>query len=209
MLADFPTVTFDEVFHVGTLNPEDRKSASYEGDGISVSLHPDEWARIARLGGPTQVMTKPSGQPFQFVLWHDLITDNIDALRVWAVEQGWMEQRTAYRISWFDDEWDDTFSMEFTTEAEALAEAEDRGDEDACPVTPVTVWRPTDMFPEARVERDADPTDTLLAVYVRRTRPDLDGVWWEDTFDPMRLSCPRGVLVRDLDQYAVTEVLTR
>lgn len=203
MIENHHLVTFYEVFHVGTLNHADRADWSYEGDGLSVSVHPDDWAQIAKLGGPTWVLRKPEWEDLTFASWHDLTSEDRDALRQWAHARGWIEQRNISRVSWEDDEWNDTMTMDFDTEPEARAEADARVDEDEIDahVEPVTVWRATDTFPDARMSRDIDPTDVLLAIYIRETRPDIDGVWWDDTYEPDLLSCPRGVLVHDLDRY--------
>lgn len=203
MLHNLPLVSLDEVFHVGTLNIDDRADWSYEGDGLSVSIHPDEWAQIAKLGRTTWVIRKPEWEDLTFVSWHDLSSEDRDALRQWAHARGWVEQRQVFRVSWEDADWHDTVSMDFDSEPEACVEAEFRiqNEDTDARVEPVTVWRPTATFPESRTSRDADPTDVLLAVYVRETRPDLDGVWWDDDFDPEGLSCPRGVLVHDLSRY--------
>lgn len=195
---DLPLLVFPEVFHVGSINPADRTSASYEGEGLSISIHPADWTRIARLGGnPTWVLRHPDRTPLRFVSWHDLSLSDRDALRQWGQDRGWVEQRQVYRVSWFDDEFDDTLSMDFATEAEAREEAESADSE----VEAVAVWRPTAAFPAPRIGTDADPSDALLSLWVAEQRPDIDGVWWDDTYDPLRLSCPRGVLVHDVSRY--------
>lgn len=197
-----PVVAFDEVFHVGDLDPSGRKAESYEGSGLSISIHPDEWARIARLGSPSRwQVTRPDGSPLKFAAWHDVPDADRDSLRQWAAEQGWVEERKVYQVSWFDDELDDTMTTDFTDRDDAEAEA-DAMDVD---VETVTVWRATTAFPEGRIPSNVDPTDALLAVWVRQQRPDLDGVWWDDTYNPAALSCPRGVLVHSLESYSVAE----
>lgn len=204
MHLTFHLACFDEVFHVGSLDLADRSKSSYEGDGLSVSVHPEDWSAIARIGGATWVLRKPEQAQFCFASYHNLNETDRDLLRAWALVRGWVEQRTVYRVSWEDEDYLDTVYTEFDTEAQARDEAESRHDEDGTDthLSPVLVWRPTATFPEGRLSRDCDPTDVLLAVYVRETRPDLDGVWWDDDYEPDRLSAPRGVLVHDLARYA-------
>lgn len=203
MLEDLPLITFDEVYHVGAFTHADRADWSYEGDGLSVSVHPDEWAQIAKLGRTTWVLRKPEWADITFASWHDLTTEDRETLRQWAQAQGWIEQRNIFRLSWEDEDWNDTVSMDFDTETEATAEADARHDNEDTDthIEQVTVWRATTTFPSIRTDRETDPTDALLAAYIRQTRPDLDGVWWDDTFEPDLLSCPRGVLVHDLTRY--------
>lgn len=203
-----PVIEHEQVFHVGTLDGSDRKAASYEGDGLSVSIHPDDWAQIAKLPGATHRI-QAEDQPLRFVSFHDLDPEARDRLRAWGAEQGWMTERQVYRVSYFDDEWDDVISMEFDDPAEAEAEATaldlDPDDEHTAFVT-TSAWRPTPDFPAERVNTDSDPTDLLLAHYVREHRPDIDGIWWEDTYAPEHLSAPRGVLVREPGDYDIVTV---
>lgn len=199
---DLTVLVFEEVFHVGTLNPADRRTDSYEGEGLSVSMHPDEWAAIARLVGTTWRLARPDGALLRFASFHDLTEQDRHRLRNWGAARGWVEQRTAYRVSWFDDEWNTTMSVDLAGEDQAHAEAE----EVEGTVAPVVVWRATEAFPDGRVHGGVDPTDLLLVAYVRACRPDLDGVWWADRWDPARLSCPRGVLTGAVSGYRVSPV---
>ena len=48
-------------------------------------------------------------------------------------------------------------------------------------------------------------TDLVLGAYIADRRPDLDGVWWADRYDPESYSAPRGVIVHPLDRYGWTE----
>lgn len=199
-IPDLPVVAFAEVFHVGTLNEAERKDASHEGDGVSVSLHPDDWISIARLGrGPVWSFDRADDEPLRFLDWHNLTSEQRDGLRTWGASQGWVTRRQVYNVLWEDEDWPgETIFMPFDSEDEARYEAEGRDD---ARIQPATAWRPTDTFPEARIDADVDPSDILAALYVREYRPDLDGVWWEDTYAPELLSCPRGVLVHDLGAY--------
>ena len=51
--APAPLAALGLVTHVGTFDPADkgRGGESYEGTGLSVSVHPEDWEAIARLGG--------------------------------------------------------------------------------------------------------------------------------------------------------------
>ena len=54
----------------------------------------------------------------------------------------------------------------------------------------------TAKFPDPTVGAGATDVEQVLATsWVAECVPELDGVWWEDTFDPDGLSAPRGVLV--------------
>ena len=196
------------VYHVGTFDPADREAVSYEGDGLSVSVDPDDWASIARLPGDTWSLERPDGEPLRFVSWHDFDDDARDRVRAWAAEKGWITQREVQRLTYLDPDTEETTTAEFSSFEEACEEVDAMWLDDYR-IDATTVWRATDDFGERIAFRDqVDPTDVLLGSYIRENRPDLDGVWWADDHDPENLSAPRGVLVHDLDAYERTN-LTR
>src|SRR3546814_4668353 len=50
---DVPLVSFDALWHSGTMDAADKgcRGESHEGQGLSVSTDPDAWEEIAKLGG--------------------------------------------------------------------------------------------------------------------------------------------------------------
>lgn len=192
----FNRIQLEEVWHVGSLKLQDRKAKSYEGSGISVSVNPEEWQSIARLRGET--WTVRADRYLNFAEWHSVTEEDRASLRSWAVTQGWIEEVTAYRVTYFDDEWEQDFTLEFDTFEEAEVEAEAMEVE----VESVTSHRALPAFPQER--GDGDPTELVFVEWVSRHSA-LDGVWWDDAFDPQRLSCPRGVIVRAAGEYSFTK----
>lgn len=194
------------VFHVGTLNAADREAVSYEGDGLSVSVDPDDWAQIARLPGDTWSLERPDGAPLRFVSWHDFDHESRDRVRAWAADKGWVAQRDIHRLTYVDADSGEDVTLDFDHFEEACETVDDEFLDDY-QITATTAWRATHAFGERIAFRDqVDPTDVLLGAYIREHRPDLDGVWWADDHDPERLSAPRGVLVHDLDGYTRTNL---
>jgi hypothetical protein len=196
IVAALPVVVQDTTYHVGTLNFAARKASSYEGDGLSVSVHPDDWARIARLSDQVGPLSRRDGNPFRFLDAHSITDPDRAAINGWGVDQGWLEPAVLWAVQNFDEDDEPAGHFLFATEDEARWEAEAAdGEEPYRDVWAVETFTATAAFPAARVLRE-QPGDVLLTVYVGRCRPDLDGVWWEDIHNPLRLSCPRGVLVR-------------
>jgi hypothetical protein len=192
-LSPLPVREFLAVTHIGTLNTEDRKTMSYEGDGLSVSVDPDAWEYIARLGGsPWWTLTSTDGGPLRFLDAHALTDAQTDAIHEWAASHGLVTRGTAYRVYFWDDELDgEVFQM--TSRVEAETEAEDRDD---ARIETVDAWLPTASFTSrGRCVDLSDTPDIVLATWVEQARPDLHGVWWNDTLDPVILSAPRGVIV--------------
>lgn len=181
-----PTVSFPELWHVGSLCPEDKKNWSLEGQGLSVSLHPDDWSCIASLSGPTWRLTKTKNT---FLDYHRLTTATRKQIADWGIERGYVERKTVFSASWFDDEWDQMMSMTFLTREEALDQVDDEEERVEEQISLVA----TAGFPDHTVSAgDIDPSEILSVLW--GTEKDFDGVWWNDAYDPSRLSAPRGVI---------------
>lgn len=191
----FPTRSFRKLWHVGSMNPADKRQGSYEGAGLSVSINPDEWRQIARgaVSGDTWVLTKPSNA---FLNFWKIGKRQWAIIRQWAIDGGWAEAKTQYRVSWWDEELDDTVSFIFDTREEADAESDPEYN------TGIEIKEvPTGLTGTAKLASrchqrtsDSSPQDLLATVYAEDVLG-LDGVWWNDYLDPDRLSAPRGVIV--------------
>lgn len=191
----FPVRTFSRLFHVGSMNPEDKgaQGASLEGHGLSVSLHPEDWTRIARLGGhPTWLLHR---QGAKFLDVHKLRPLHRQAIINWGLEQGLVQQVTAWRAYTECDNDERRFSLHATRE-EALAEVDDEDGAES-KIEEVPALRPgTELLNMVRGENSLLMTeDYLLIAWVERCYPGVDGLWWNDVHDPDSLSAPRGVIL--------------
>lgn len=191
----FPTRSFRKLWHVGSMNAADKRKDSYEGAGLSVSVHPEEWQRIARgfVSGDTYEMTRPGNQ---FLDYWKIGKRRWAVIRQWAIEKGWAEPQVQYEVSWYDEEMDRRVGFVFDTREEAEAESDPEYNED------VQIKEiPTGMTGTAKLAsrcHQRGPTSTpqdLLATLYAEDVLGLDGVWWNDVFDPDGLSAPRGVIV--------------
>ena len=187
-----PTLSFRSLFHWGTMNPADKGKSSLEGGGLSVTTHPEEWAQITPLGGCRWRLTKPGGR---FLDARALSPQHSKGILQWGVKQGYVEPREIYRVSYWDDELEDTVMMDFESKEEAEEEADFMEAE-------VTVVSGGGFVPTTKLESRtgvsssiAEAFDHLLTVYVE-ANTDFDGVWWEDEVDPLKYSSPRGVISR-------------
>ena len=200
------------VFHVGASVAAQKQAhrggkpdSSYEGEGLSVSEHPRAWTKIAQLGGsPTWTLTRADGQSGQFVDMHALraspgVRRRIDAF---LVDAGWIVPKTAYTVTWFDDDLDREVTMRFETRAEAEAEFEGLEPEDR-PIRPSMDWGPTARL-IARWAMHFSGTlhpgmawDYAFLCALDEVAPslDVDGAWWKDDLDPRGYSAPRGVIL--------------
>jgi len=213
--VDLPVKHFKEVYHVGTLRPEERTSFSFEGKMLSVSVHPHAWTRIMRRYSPTTWVFRKSNYPAEQVCFLDMhsilfnpdYADLKQRLSDAALSAHLVTLERGYNYSVYDDD----FELErtfFTTDLEeALLEtgleslAEDDPDEPA--IRSGYAYVATEEFArqqDYRLDRKGDVQDLAIAEVVRRLYPAIDGVWWDDILDPEGLSAPRGGLFYFSDQ---------
>lgn len=185
-----PSISFPEIYHVGTLNIEDKQSESYEGQGLSFSLHPDEWQQITRLTGEKNTLKKDGNK---FLNYHTLTKKQKQEITDYCVKENYVQETTTYRFSYWDDEMEEEMYFEFSNLEEAEEEA---AGYEAESVTTHTSYKATDNFPDSTVKKGATGIhDIMTTVWVNETKPEYDGVWWADRLDISRLSAPRGVIV--------------
>jgi len=204
-----PVVELDTVYHVGTLDPADKgtcgSTRSYEGHALSVSSCPAAWERIARIGGSWWELHRPAGA---FLNAHELEPEQRQQIADWAVEHGLARRARCFTVSRYDADFDDERAMSFSSRREAIEEAVDVIAEDN-PEEPtarelinrvgvgetLTGLEPLDRL--LGFSAGEDCFDYCLLAYVETERPELDGVWWWDSYG--YLSAPRGgILPRSL-----------
>jgi hypothetical protein len=189
-LARPPVLCIPRVAHIGTLDPADKGAFSWGAHGLSVSLHPDEWEAIARLGGRPWHLLERTGGVFLDYWAPDAKRQRTIAR--WGVAHGLVERRYGYVYArrWWDSELEGTMSSYHATRGEALEEAGDEGEIRRMLSHPGTA-RLAQRIGMSPPELDAFAA--LLLCYVEDEHPDLDGVWWADRHGP--LSAPRGAIV--------------
>jgi 8-oxo-dGTP pyrophosphatase MutT (NUDIX family)/GNAT superfamily N-acetyltransferase len=184
--AGFAFKSFPKLWHVGSMNPADKRPGSYEGAGLSVSVHPEDWQQIAEIGGDLWEFTKKGNK---FVNFHRMTKAQRETIAQWGVQNGYVEHVEVWRATWFDDEREENVYADFLTKEEALAES-----------PKVKLVKNQLQGTEKLKQRTRNPhTDTqvafdLLVTVYAEEQLDCDGVWWEDNYDPENLSAPRGVI---------------
>jgi len=210
--TSLPLLTIGQLYHLGEMNvgQRDPSAQSLEGHMLSVSRTPHAWQEIAQLGGRPLMEMVATRAPGKFVDVHGTLADEptVKALREWGASAGYLREVEQFRAWYLDGEtaeW--RYLIEPTREA-AWAEVdgtmllgEFNGPEDApgpdgrpC-VEPVLFWAGTTDL-ERAVNRtslsNTDATDMALALFVEQHLREIDGLWWNDIYDPAILSAPRG-----------------
>lgn len=219
----WPVILLGRVFHIGTLDPSHKgtshNSCSREGTGLSVSLNPDAWMRIAKLGGnPTWELEAESMQAFVDVL--SLKKDHWKTINDWAVDKGFLERYEATVVSYFDDDLGYEVSIHYDeNEPSDKIEVQDYRDEaeaDGMEVDLKTApsFRGTDFLNSMmgyKVSKGLaqDLAMTLFCEDVLADRLRTTGIWWNENLDPLSYSAPRGVIhVKALEKWVPHEIQT-
>lgn len=212
---DIPVLRLHKVFHVGSMDSsrrgENSGRSSQEGACLSVSLTPNAWASIARLGNELHILENPDGVFLDVVA---LLSDEEARSEVlsWAVEAGLTETRALWRVWNYDDETEEWRFLLFTTSTEAFSEACCQADQDYAEATAVPgpdghsgieqIEAPVGLEPLQKltgfsVRPDEDATNAIVTAFAmlrgeQLTGRPFDGVWWRETYAPDSLSSPRG-----------------
>jgi 8-oxo-dGTP pyrophosphatase MutT (NUDIX family) len=194
--AGFAFRSFKKLWHVGDMNPKSKQPGSLEGNGLSVSIHPEEWMEIAEISGDTWELTKAGNK---FLNFHRLSQQQRKQITAWGVQNGYVQEIAIGWRWYYTDENEQERYLEFETEQEAIEEMEGQGEGDVRPAKGSSM-KGTDKLKQRTMNPRADDMvvafDLLVTVYADEEL-DCDGVWWDDDFDPAGLSAPRGVIFTD------------
>jgi hypothetical protein len=188
-----PIKKISKVFHVGEMDIKNKSKFSLEGSGLSVSINPDEWRKIAQLGDrELYLLTNPNGV---FVDGNKLNKQQKTNVISWGLENGYISQKETYKVCWYDDEMEDDVCMEFPTYDEAKEEAGDEEDGKTIEVNKGGML-PTSKLISTSMQGRIEPSQTfdlLLTIFLEKTT-NYDGIWWNDKLDVVKYSAPRGVI---------------
>lgn len=206
-----PIISLPALFHIGQMNPSLKGSThnktSLEGNGLSVSLDPDAWRTIAKLGGNPVWELACKGE-CNFVDRHAMESMHWAVIEKWALDQGLIESTEVIEVSWYDDEMEGRCAMQFdaskpTQVESAKSEFEHRveWESDSEPkLERIPAWKATFKMNERMgFAVSVDQTmDMALTFFVEDhfSKMGLNGVWWNDDFDVHNYSAPRGVIHR-------------
>ncbi len=204
-MTGVPIIVLERVYHVGDLDPAQRGSlhrSSQEGPCLSVSLCPEAWIEIARLGGSGLFAFERSGAAFLDV--HAAMADPVlrEAIVHWAETEGLIVFREQWKAWSFDEETEEWthFLVRSREDAEREVDEFARGPDGGPAVELHMGYVAT---PELGIRLGCgrfDDTFTLdfaAMVWARDAAPNLtgrvlDGVWFREAYAPDHYSAPRG-----------------
>ena len=194
----FPTRSFPKLFHVGTLKIADKRRGSYEGAGLSVSLHPRTWMQIARIAGTVWQCTRAGNR---FLNFYRMTKAQKALIGDWAIQQGLAQRMTVWRVYFWDEEAEEKRYFDFIDQKEAQNEFDDlkhgQGDETATIKRIPGSLMGTSAMHQRMMQDRPDPADAVehAAIAYAEDVLKIDGVWFNERLDPDSLSAPRGVIV--------------
>lgn len=199
-----PLRRISKLWHVGSLNAADKGNDSQEGNGLSVSLHPEDWARIAKLGDQFFTMTRKGGT---FLDAYAMNQSTRQSLETWGISQRYLHEAALYELTYVDDDEDVRFTL-YTDEAKAQAEADflrEEGEKDVKVEPTVRLVLTDSAVQRVGFKQSIDSGMEMIAAFWVEDCTPLDGVWWNDRYAPNSLSAPRGVInLKQLPQWKVS-----
>ena len=173
------------LFHVGCMDGKPWPTSSMEGPLRSCSSWPEDWRAIARLGpAPVWTVQRMDGTPLALVNFRRLGRPDKTRWLTKAVALDLIRPATLYKAQVGEDQHTFCLTME-----EARQESEGW-------VRPVKGWLPRrglNLFWHGSEEKKVSPFFAVDAAFtfLAKQIPMVDGIWWNDSYDPGNLSAPR------------------
>lgn len=193
------------LYHVGTMDIANKSSESYEGNGLSVSICPDVWMRLARCC--TTTIWELYKSNLEMLDYYSLTENEFSIAREWGVLEGYLEDCIVYRYTYFDDEMDCDLTSIHKTFEDACKEAclenkyatfeEFKNSEESqfYNIEEEIGFNPTDKLKKISfVNLSIDNAEDINFLLFLEKNTNLDGVYWNELLDESRYSAPRGVI---------------
>ncbi|MBO9428824.1 hypothetical protein [Sulfitobacter sp. R18_1] len=208
MLDDkIQVLEFDEAWHVGDMDVSKRDVTGYEADLLSVSYTPASWRKIAKLSGDLWKLERSDSTPVRLLDAHAFHDNHWhrSSFTSWGVMQNLIKNTTIFIASWHDDEMDTEMSQCFET-MEELEQEHDPEDVDIQQRYLAFVLTDKALEKYGLIRNGSQFNLDYAFVDYARTKLmnqlDVDGIYWDDEFDPLRYSAPRGGIFNErLDQF--------
>ncbi len=192
-----PVITAAKLWHWGSFDParKNERGSSLEGNLLSVSACPEAWQKIARLGGSTLNETRRAATLLDMQTILNGATDDARILREsiikLSLDRGLLQIATVYSVSYYDDEWATEFTMNSLSEDLAVLEAESTGGEMSASESFIGT---EELLAKHGLKNSPTMGLELAIIEWAKSQKALDGVYWDENYDPLHLSAPRGGL---------------
>lgn len=192
------------VTHIGHLDGERRRPASFDAFGVAVSDQPEVWRGVAGLNGPEWLFSNTAAEWLDV---HAFEREDIEGIEQWMLMKRYMVPVTAWAVDWEDPDtgvWCDGV-FESRDEAAAkigrsAAEEEKLDAEFASGTTAIETFR----LEKRAVHRLGGWPDRLrwfdaaVILYAREVvlpkRPLFVGIWWDEPAHREAKTAPYGLI---------------
>lgn len=210
-MLQIPVHHINNIYHIGTLNAQDKKAHSLEGNTLSVSLCPNAWSYIAKLGG-NPLWNISHNTPLVFLDIYAFIAQQQPTIMAWAIAQKHGYMGASYNVLMGDEENKDNNNIHYMA-CDTLKEAiREISDPDALLITDckhtaheaynnnqevILIKKDIILHQEYmhthRIAYSTNGMDNLAALYAEtHFSAHIHGIWWNDIYNPNRYSAPRG-----------------
>lgn len=200
-----PIFRVNDLYHLGSMDSEQRSGRSYEGHCLSASLCPNAWQSIARIGGDCHKLSKPDAT---FLNIPEMLNNSSLEKRLlkFGKDQGFIQLSEVYELSWEDCETEDLITTRVRTHDEALEEMFCNEDME---MKKMMDWIETSKLLEAtkqtRTLSAANPRDLLAVAYADHLAEKgypIDGIFMDHKHDPLSLSAHAfGILPSKISEF--------
>lgn len=201
----FNSEEIKNLYHVGTMDIANKSQFSLEGNGLSVSICPKAWMKIARIS--SSIIWSLYKKNMKMLDYYSLTENDFKIATNWGIEQGYLEECITYKSIKFDDEMDCELEMIHSTFEDACEEAcfEEEytsyeeylefKEYEYSRVEKITGYNPTKKLKIiSMVNVDISNSEEINLLIFLEKNTDLDGVYWDEELDEYKYSAPRGVI---------------
>jgi hypothetical protein len=204
---DLPIRIFQELYHFGTMNIEDRKNISYEGNTLSVSLHPASWMQIMEESN----FVFKTEEEKRLVDIHEFVSSHQKDIIEWSLLNKLIEPKKIFQVFYYDSESDEISFMSFNDKDEALKEVENDDFLETSNKNDIKdilknythvildfngyIYTENGMK-EIRQNENIVEIDTLAILFLENIKEEynIDGCWWNNNLNPNLFTAPSGGL---------------
>lgn len=178
------------LFHIGELNISKRRSHNFEGKGLSVSLTPLEWKKIAKgyVSGDAFELTKDNAR---FALYHESLDEEIVK---WANKNNLITTIKSLFVVSYNDEMEQDIYEKY----DSVSDIQDEYQED---FSDLDIKNINEYLPTENLKNLLAPVDVtgsifcmLFGLYVAAKFPHCDGVWFDEKISVSQYKAPSGLI---------------
>lgn len=189
------------LYHAGTMDISRKRSFSLEGDGLSVSICPNEWRRITRQTESGLWLLQK--KDVKMLDYYKLTKRSKAKIVKWGIEQGLAIKSVVYDVESYID--DAVCYSTYATYEEAIEETDipfldkeedkEEYEEQLNRIIKREGLKATSKLKSiVKVDIDASDVETHLVLLYCEYVLKIDGVYWDDVLDVLNYSAPRGVI---------------